>query len=212
MSYENITINTQSSIRIALSSAVIYFDPIEKKEQTSDADIIFVTHDHFDHYSPESIAKIKKDSTVLVVPAKLYGKAASECGIAEENIVSVVPGEKYTAGGITFETVGAYNNLKPFHTKSAGWCGYIAEADGIRYYVAGDTDANADNKKTVCDVALVPIGGTYTMDWKAAAEFVNAISPKTVIPTHYGSIVGKPDDGKRFASKVSESIETVIML
>lgn len=212
MAYENIIINVQSSIRIETSVGVIYFDPIEINEQTADANIIFVTHDHFDHYSPETIANIKKDGTILVVPEKMLSKAVSECGITKDNIISVKPDERYNAGELSFETVRAYNNLKPFHPKSAGWCGYIINADDTRYYVSGDTDANADNKKVRCDIALIPVGGTYTMDAKAAAEFANTIHPKTVIPTHYGKIVGKPEDGKKFAAKVDKDIEVVFKL
>ena len=96
------------------------------------------------------------------------------------------------------ETVPAYNKLKPFHPKANKWQGYIVTMDDIRYYVAGDTDVNEDIKKVQCDVALIPIGGHYTMDKKQAADYIADLKPKAVIPTHYGSIVGNKADGTEF--------------
>lgn len=91
-------------------------------------------------------------------------------------------------GRIEIETVPAYNKLKLFHMKSKGWLGYIVTMDGVRYYVAGDTDEHEDNRNVKCDVALIPIGGTYTMDKKHAADYIAKIGPKVAIPTHYGSV------------------------
>ena len=102
-----------------------------------------------------------------------------------------------------------YNILKPFHPKAAGWVGYILKINGKRIYIAGDTDATKEAKEVICDIALVPIGGTYTMDAKKAAELVNEINPEVVIPTHYGSIVGKLSDAKVFAANVKDTIKVV---
>lgn len=104
------------------------------------------------------------------------------------------------------ETVPAYNPLKPFHPKGSGWVGYIVERGGIRIYMAGDTDVTKENKEVSCDVALVPIGGTYTMDAKKAAELVNIIRPKVAIPTHYGSVAGSKSDEEVFLAHVDSSI------
>ena len=93
---------------------------------------------------------------------------------------------------------GSYNKLKPFHPKMKKWLGYIVKMDDIRYYVAGDTDVNEDIRKVQRDVALIPIGGYYTMDRKQAAEYVAALKPVTVIPTHYGSIIGSKTNGREF--------------
>ena len=109
-------------------------------------------------------------------------------------------------------TVSNYNNLKPFHPKSAGWVGYILQIDGQRIYIAGDTDMNRDNQDVKCDVALVPIGGKFTMDAKKAAEFINTIQPSIAIPTHYGSIVGKKEDADVFAAGVKAPIRTEIKM
>ena len=109
--------------------------------------------------------------------------------------------------GLKFETVRAYNLLKPFHPKSAQWVGYILETGGKRIYIAGDTDATKEAKAVKCDIALVPIGGTYTMDAKKAADFVNEIRPEIAIPVHYGNVVGKPSDGEVFAGNVKDPVK-----
>lgn len=197
MNLNNITVNTQSSIRIA-GSKILYFDPYEIRTAARDADIIFITHDHYDHFDPASIEKIKKETTLLVAPESMQKKALSESGIAEKQCLFLNPGEKKEAGGLPVETIPAYNKLKPFHTKGKRWQGYVVTMDDIRYFVSGDTDVNEDIRKVQCDVALLPIGGTYTMDWKQAAEYAAQLKPKAVIPTHYGSIVGEKTDGRDF--------------
>ncbi len=126
--------------------------------------------------------------------------------------ICVVPGQKYETDDFTFETVPAYNKLKPFHQKSAGWVGYILELDGTRVYIAGDTDATKEAEAVKCDIAMIPIGGTYTMNFKEAAKLINKMRPKCAIPTHYGSIVGKPSDGEDFKKLVDDEIEVVIKL
>ncbi len=206
MELGNITVNTQSSIRIETSSGVLYFDPLDIGTEAHDADIVFITHDHYDHFSPLDILKVIKPGTVLVLPEKMK-KDAAKVASAEISVFTVGPGKAYEIGGFNVETVASYNKLKPFHPKRSGWCGYVVEADGIRYYIAGDTDAQEDNLKVKCDVALVPIGGTYTMDHKEAAKFINAIKPRAAIPTHYGSIVGKSSDGESFKKLVDPEIQ-----
>lgn len=210
MDLENITVNTQSSIRIA-GSKVLYFDPYQIHDAAHDADFIFITHEHYDHFEPQSIAKIKKEDTLLVTPESMKKKALSESGIAPENCLFYQPGETHETSGIVIETIPAYNKLKPFHTKGKKWQGYVVEMDGVRYYVAGDTDVNEDIGKVCCDVALIPIGGFYTMDGKQAAEYTAQIKPKAVIPTHYGSIVGNKSDGQEF-QKMLESLDGSIQV
>lgn len=197
MNLNNITVNTQSSIRIE-GSKILYFDSFKIETETHDADIIFITHEHFDHFEPESIAKIKKEGTILVAPKSMKDKALSESGIAPEKCVFLEPYEKYEYEGVLIEAIPAYNKLKPFHPKSKKWNGYIVTIDNIRYYVSGDTDVNDDIKKVQCDVALIPIGGHYTMDKAKAADYIAALKPKAVIPTHYGTIIGNKSDGADF--------------
>lgn len=205
---ENVTVNTQNSIRIS-GNGILYFDPLGIEDEVHDADVIFITHDHYDHFSPEDIAKVKKEKTKLFVPAGMLDTAVKKSGIPEKNIIAVQPGMlKEIDGGYIAETVPAYNKLKPFHPKRAGWCGYIVTVSGVRYYIAGDTDNLAENHKIKCDVALVPIGGTYTMNAKEAAAFINQIRPQAVIPTHYRN----PEDGEIFKGLVKKSIKVEIKL
>lgn len=205
MNLENITVNTQSSIRIE-GTKILYFDPYLIETAPHDADLIFITHEHYDHFAPDSIAKIKKDDTLFVAPDSMQKKALFESGIPSQNCLFYQPGETYEAGGIMIETIPAYNKLKPFHTKGKKWLGYVVEMDSVRYYVAGDTDVNEDIRKVRCDVAMIPIGGFYTMDLKQAAEYIAQIKPKVAVPTHYGSIVGNKTDGQEF-QKLLESLD-----
>ena len=198
---ENIHVFKQNSIRIETGKGVIYIDPFEMEEAPHDAAFILITHDHYDHFSPESIEKAAAENTVLVVPEKMDKKAGEVAG-AVGRIVTVKPGIAKTIDNLELETVPAYNTLKPFHPKSAEWVGYILRVDGKRIYIAGDTDATKEAKAVKCDIALVPVGGTYTMDAKKAAELVNTIRPEVAIPVHYGGIVGSPKDGELFAELV----------
>ncbi|MDE6603757.1 MAG: MBL fold metallo-hydrolase [Lachnospiraceae bacterium] len=210
MNLNHITVNTQSSIRIE-GSKTIYFDPYQIQTAVHDADFIFITHEHYDHFEPESVAKLKKEDMRLVAPESMKKKALSESGVASENCLFYQPGETHEVGGVTIETIPAYNKLKPFHPKGKKWLGYVVEMDGVRYYVSGDTDVNEDIRKVRCDVALIPIGGFYTMDWKQAAEYIAQIKPEAVIPTHYGSIVGHKADGRDFQKRL-ESLGSSIQV
>ena len=198
---DNITINTQSSIRIA-GPCILYFDPFGIEEEKHDADVIFITHDHYDHFQPESITKVKKDNTVLVAPESMKGQILKESGMTQDKCRFFIPGTVHEMGKIFVETVPAYNRHKPFHPKGKHWMGYNVKMDGISYYVSGDTDANEENRKVQCDVAIVPVGGHFTMDAKQAAELVVCIDPVIAIPSHYGSLVGSMEDGESFAGYV----------
>ena len=202
---ENIRVNTQSSIRIAAPEGIVYLDPLEIGDAPHDADFVLITHDHHDHFSPSDIRKVAGADTVLVVPQKM-AKQAQELRDIVGSIVTVRPGEALTVKDLALETVPAYNNIKPFHPQSAGWVGYILIIDGIRIYAAGDTDATKDNRSVRCDIAMVPIGGTYTMNAKAAAGLINEIRPGVVIPIHYGSIVGSPADAETCAGLIDPEI------
>ena len=167
--------------------------------------MIFITHDHYDHYSEEDIGKIVKEDTVIVIPEDLKTKVLKK-GWKEENIITVIPNKSYTVKNIEFQTVPAYNINKQFHPKENNWVGYLVNMEGITYYISGDTDITKENKKVKCDVAFVPVGGTYTMDYKEAAELINEIKPKVAVPTHYGSIIGSKKDGAKFAKLVDADI------
>lgn len=208
---ENIRVNVHSSIRIDTGASRVYVDPFKIDEACHDAAFILITHDHFDHFSPEDIEKVVGPDTVLIVPEGMAAKARQISGMFKR-IEIVVPGEAYSVSGLEFETVPSYNVLGPFHPKSARWVGYIIASDGERIYVAGDTDATGEAKDVRCDIALVPVGGTYTMNAKEAAGLVNTIRPKVAIPVHYGSIVGDAKDGEIFAAYVDRDIRVELKL
>lgn len=207
---ENIRVLTHSSIKIK-GTRVVYADPFQIEEASHDADYILITHDHYDHFSPEDIAKILKEDTLLVVPEKMKGQAEKETALKRE-IVTIKPGEEKELDGIRIEAVAAYNKMKPFHPRAKEWVGYLITLDGSRIYVAGDTDITEENQKVVCDIAMVPIGGTYTMDARKAAKLVNIIKPGIAIPTHYGSIVGKKSDEEVFRENVDKEIKVEIKM
>ena len=207
----NIEVFTQNSIRIKGADNVIYADTFEMSEEPKDADYIFVTHDHYDHFSPKDIEKVACDKTILIVPEKMAKKAKEAEGFVKE-IFTVKPGEQYEVNGLKFETVRSYNIMKPFHPKSCDYVGYIITVDGKRIYVAGDMDETPESKEVKCDVALVPIGGFYTMDAKKAADLINIIKPEVAIPTHYGSIVGSKKDADDFKKLVNEPTIVEILM
>lgn len=126
---ENIEVFTQNSIRIKKGNRTIYIDPFQMKEEPHDADYILITHDHYDHFSLEDIGKAANNETVLIVPEKMEGKAQEASGLVK-CIVTVKPGVCQEVEELEFETVPAYNTLKPFHPKSAGWVGYILQIGG----------------------------------------------------------------------------------
>ena len=214
LSLENVRVYTQSAIRIeGARGTVAYLDPfsLTDAEEAHDADYVLITHAHYDHLSPEDYARVAGEKTVVVAPASMAGDVAG-LGAAATHLIRA--GEKIELPGLTVEAVPAYN-VQPerlaMHPQANGWLGYVITLDGepTRYYVSGDTDQNADNEAVSCDVALVPIGGTYTCDARQAATFVNALSPAVVVPTHYGSIVGTYDDFDAFAAAVDPAIAVV---
>lgn len=208
-----ITINTHSSIRLETKrGTVIYVDPYGFETEPHDADLILVTHSHFDHLSPEDIARVRKPHTAFVLPATCMG-AFIKAGFTNEQAAFIAPYESaMPVAGVEVEAVPAYNASKQFHPQANDWLGYVVEIDGTRVYIAGDTDDLPENREIDCDIALVPVGGTYTMDAHEAAAFVNALKPAVAIPEHYGTVVGSTDDGATFAKLVDPSIDVVIKL
>ena len=198
-----------SSIKI-LGSKIIYIDPYGLKEGFYDADIIFITHSHYDHFSPEDIKKCQKASTKIIIPNDL-SQDVLKLGFQEKNIVKVFPDERYEVAELNFMTIPAYNVGKEYHPKTNGWVGYVIDMDGVRYYIAGDTDITNEAKEVKCDVAFLPIGGTFTMDYQEAATLANEIRPKVVVPIHYGSLVGTEEDALNFKSKIEDRVECKIL-
>ena len=207
---DNIEVLYHSSIRIN-KEKIIYIDPFKINKNYNDADIIFITHDHYDHYSEEDIDKVINENTTIIIPEELLTKLLRK-GINKNAIITVEPNKNYMVQGIKFETISAYNTNKTFHPKENGWVGYIIIINGIRYYIAGDTDITEENKKVKCDVAFVPVGGTYTMDFKEAAQLINEIKPKIAIPIHYGSVVGTEQDAIDFVRLLHPEIKGIILM
>ena len=206
----NIEVLCHSSIRMN-KGKIIYVDPFHIEENYQDADIILITHSHYDHFSEEDIEKVRKADTIIYVTED-YVENARQLGFSENKIIGVKPNQTYYEGNIEINTVPAYNVNKQFHPKENNWVGYILKIDGIAYYIAGDTDITEENKKIKCDVAFVPVGGTYTMTAKEAAELVNIIKPKVAIPIHYGDIVGTKEDADTFINNLEDGIDGKILM
>lgn len=194
---ENIHWLGHDSFRLDGSSTV-YIDPWKLAADAPPADLILITHDHYDHFSPDDIARLSTPRTTLIGPASVTAKID---GVAA---VTLSAGETATVGGVTVAAVPAYNIDKfrqpgeVFHPRVAGGLGYIVELDGRSIYHAGDTDAIPEMRDVRCDVALLPVSGTYVMTAEEAAEACRMISAAAVVPMHYGDIVGTAADAARF--------------
>lgn len=200
-------INAHSSICI---DGTIWFDCFSLKHVPDrKAEVIFITHPHYDHLSLEDIAKVADGNTAFVATDDA-AKILKEAGY--KNIVAVKPNERHTVRGIPFVTFAAYNVGKPFHPEENGWVGYIAEIGGEKIAVTGDTDATKDLLSVRCDVLFLPVGGKYTMTAEEAAGAAAAIAPRKAVPTHYGSIVGGAEDGKRFKKLLNGSVDCEILI
>lgn len=197
----NVELFCHSSIKLT-GSKTIYIDPFALRTEAHDADIIFCTHSHYDHFSEDDIELVKKDGTIIVTPESSRELAYGLVG--KDNVLLVEPDKKYEIDGIKFETTYAYNKEKAYHPKSENWVGYIINFDGMKYYIAGDTDNIKEITNIECDVAFIPIGGKYTMDEKEAAQLANTIKAEIIVPTHYGLIIGDKEAGERFKSLVKD--------
>ena len=189
---------------------IIYIDPWKLPPGAQVADLILVTHDHFDHCSPDDVKKISKPGTVVIADP------ASAAKLPGARILR--PGEKVVVGEVTVEAVPAYNVNKfrspgvPFHPKSAGYNGYIIAVGGERLYHAGDTDHIPEMAGYRCDVALLPVSGTYVMTAHEAAAAALDIKPRVAVPMHYGDIVGGTADVQRFQELCEQAGIAVVIL
>ena len=152
-----------------------------------------------------------KSDAVLVLPESCLA-AAQAAGFSPAQLLTVLPGTPETVKGIAFDAVAAYNVGKPFHPQANSWVGYVVELDGCRVYVAGDTDDTPEARAVTCDVAFLPVGGTYTMTAPEAASLANVLRPQVAVPTHYGSIVGRMSDGDDFAASLSPDIRCIKLI
>jgi len=174
----------------------IYIDPYDLPRGMPKADIIFVTHGHRDHLSPEDIVRLLKPGTIVVTSEAAQSLLPEEV----EHITGVTPGTGIVVDGIKVEVVPAYNKKKDFHPKERGDVGFVIHLEGRTIYHAGDTDFIDEMKNITTDVALLPAGGKYTMDAAEAAEAANTIKPRVAIPMHWGKIVGSEEDARAFVA------------
>ena len=203
-SLDNISINCQSSIKIS-DGLTIYFDPYDIKEKINNADYIFITHSHWDHFDLDSINNLVNEKTIIIGPSNVIEKLNSNYKTLE-----VKPENIYNLNNISFMTVPAYNIDKEYHPKDAGYVGYIVTLNNVTYYIAGDTDVLDELKVIKADVIFLPVGGTYTMTKEEAVELANTIKPKYAIPIHYGLAVGDELDAKYFVNNIDKEIESKI--
>ena len=181
----------------------IYIDPYQISDGP-DADLILITHEHFDHCSPEDVAKIQHSGSVIVTEKDSAPKLSGDV-----RVVNV--GESLSIDNIQIEAVPAYNTNKDFHPKSKGWLGFIVDIDGVKVYHAGDTDFIPEMNDFNTDIALLPVSGTYVMTADEAVEAALAINPKIAIPMHYGAIVGGGSDATKFKQALEGKVEVQIL-
>jgi len=185
------------------SDKTVYIDPFQI-ENGPKADIILISHEHFDHCSPDDIEKVQKPETVIITDKQSAKKLNG-------NIRVVVPNETVDIDGIRIETVPSYNTDKDFHPRENGWLGFIVTIEGVRIYHSGDADFIPEMKEIKSDIALLPVSGTYVMDAQQAVAAALALKPKLAIPMHYGSIVGSEADAISFKKALEGKIAVEIL-
>ena len=181
----------------------LYFDPFQISGGPP-ADLILISHDHFDHCSPEDVKKIQTQDTIIVTEADSAKKLSGRIEI-------IKPGETKTIQGITIEAVPSYNTNKDFHPKTNNWLGFIVTLNGVRLYHPGDADFIPEMKTIQADIAFLPVSGTYVMTAKEAAEAAKVLKPRIAVPIHYGAIVGTDDDAREFKKLLEGIVEVRIL-
>ncbi|MFH1123650.1 MAG: MBL fold metallo-hydrolase [Pseudomonadota bacterium] len=181
----------------------VYIDPF-KISGGPKADVILISHEHFDHCSPEDVAKIQQAGTVIITEKDSAKKLKGDVRVLK-------PGESVTLDEVKVEAVPSYNTDKDFHPKKNGWLGFVIEMEEVRVYHAGDADFIPEMKDLKVDIALLPVSGTYVMTSEQAVKAALAIKPKLAIPMHYGAIVGEEADAVRFKRALEGKVEVLIL-
>jgi len=185
------------------ASKLIYTDPF-KIQGGIPGDLILITHDHFDHCSPDDVAMIQNAGTTIVAPADCKDKL-------KHDVRTIAVGETLDIGGVKVRAVPSYNTNKKFHPKENGWVGYLFTVDGVTIYLAGDTDHIPEMKDIRCDIALLPVSGTYVMTADEAVQAALDIKPKVAVPMHYAAIVGSEADAESFRKQLEGKVRVHVM-
>jgi L-ascorbate metabolism protein UlaG (beta-lactamase superfamily) len=193
-----------ASFRITVGRATVYIDPYRIADDVPPADLILITHGHYDHFSPQDVERLSGRDTWLVGPAAVAERVSGQ-------VHRIGPGETIDdelVRGLHISAVAAYNTSKrdadgnPFHPRDAGWVGYALNVRGERLYHSGDTDVIPEmDSVTGVDVALLPVSGVYVMTAQEAAEAARRIQPRVAVPMHWGSHIGTEHDARTFATK-----------
>lgn len=181
----------------------VYIDPYQISSGP-EADLILITHEHFDHCSPEDVSKIQGPGTVIVTEKDSAKKLSGDVRVLK-------PGESLELDGVKIRTVPSYNTDKDFHPRANAWLGFIVEVEGGTIYHAGDTDFIPEMKDFEVDIALLPVSGTYVMTSEQAIKAAIAVNPKLAIPMHYGAIVGDEKDAADFKKALEGKVEVLIL-
>jgi len=205
----DIELLNHASVKIK-GKKIIYIDPFELSQGLSleKADIVLITHEHYDHCSPKDVAKIATEKTIIITVADCQSKLS---GLKIKGIALIEPGKSIMADGVKITAVPAYNLNKVFHPKQNDWVGFIVEMDGVRVYHSGDSDLIPEMKNIETDIALLPVGGTYTMNAKEAAQATKTFKRcKIAIPMHYGTIVGTASDAETFKNNAGCEVKILM--
>ncbi|HOI18764.1 MAG TPA: MBL fold metallo-hydrolase [Candidatus Woesearchaeota archaeon] len=182
-------------IKILDKNIKIYIDPYNLSNPKGYADYIFITHPHFDHYSPKDISKIRTPQTKIIVPSEISSEYPSTGTVIQ-------PSTSYDFINFGVDAIEAYNKYSSYHPKDKNWVGYLFKINGIKIYHCGDTDYTPEMSVAYgCDIIMIPIGGKFTMNSEEAAEACNHLKPKLAIPMHYGNIVGTSEEPELFREK-----------
>jgi L-ascorbate metabolism protein UlaG (beta-lactamase superfamily) len=184
-------------------SKTVYIDPY-MISQGPRADLILISHDHFDHCSPEDVAKVQGPDTVIVTEKDSARKLSGDVRV-------LAAGESAMVDDVKVEAVPSYNLDKNFHPREKGWLGFVLEMDGVRVYHAGDCDFIPEMKEIQADIAFLPVSGTYVMTDEQAVQAALALRPKLAIPMHYGTIVGDAGNAQNFKRALEGQVPVMIL-